>query len=235
MHRGRPLRVLADRDAANRYGMVVALLCFAYVLSVTAQGTAWTATVMLVQLVTLWLTFSASESPRAQRLAGIACVLVGFLAIATVVFGQVLDLDTAALRFVSAVSVVLYLVAPWVILRHLVRRSTVDARTILGAVAVYIMLGMMFAFSYRTISLFQTQPAFFGDSGQGSAADFLFFSFITLTTTGYGNLVPAANPGQSVAVLEAIIGQLFLVTALAKIVNAWRIPGMSTPPPHDSG
>jgi hypothetical protein len=37
--------------------------------------------------------------------------------------------------------------------------------------------------------------------------------------------VPAANPGQSIAVLEAIVGQLFLVTALAKIVNAWRVPG----------
>ena len=50
-------------------------------------------------------------------------------------------------------------------------------------------------------------------------ANDLFFSFVTLTTTGYGNLVPAANPGQSLAVLEAIMGQLFLVTAVAKVVN----------------
>ena len=50
----------------------------------------------------------------------------------------------------------------------------------------------------------------------------LFFSFVTLTTTGYGNLVPAGNPGQSMAVLEALLGQLFLVTAVGKIVTAWR-------------
>ena len=48
----------------------------------------------------------------------------------------------------------------------------------------------------------------------------LFFSFVTLTTTGYGNLVPTGNPGQSLAVLEAPLGQLFLVTAVGKLVSA---------------
>jgi len=50
----------------------------------------------------------------------------------------------------------------------------------------------------------------------------LFFSFVTLTTTGYGNLVPATNPEQSLAVMEAVLGQLFLVTAVAKIITAWK-------------
>ena len=45
---------------------------------------------------------------------------------------------------------------------------------------------------------------------------------MTLTTTGYGNLVPATNPGQSLAVMEAVLGQLFLVTAVAKIITAWK-------------
>jgi hypothetical protein len=53
-------------------------------------------------------------------------------------------------------------------------------------------------------------------------SDALFFSFVTLTTTGYGNLVPASNPGQSLAVMEAVLGQLFLVTAVAKIITAWK-------------
>ena len=53
----------------------------------------------------------------------------------------------------------------------------------------------------------------------------LFFSFVTLTTTGYGDLVPAGNPGQSLAVLEALLGQLFLVTAVGKVVSVWRPRG----------
>ena len=66
-------------------------------------------------------------------------------------------------------------------------------------------------------------------TGDGNIADDLFFSFVTLTTTGYGNLVPAGNPGQSMAVLEALIGQLFLVTAVAKLVTAWKPQGVGRP------
>jgi len=58
-------------------------------------------------------------------------------------------------------------------------------------------------------------------SGPRASQD-LFFSFTTLTTTGYGNLVPADNPGQSFAVAEMLVGQLFLVTAVAKVINAYR-------------
>lgn len=225
----RPIK-LADRDAANKYGVVVILLCAAYVTSVSAQGSGGVIVVMMVQLVTLWLAFSASESQTARRIAGIACIVIGVVAVMGFGFGRMLDFDRAAYQVFAVLSVALYLVAPYIILRHLIRRNVVDARTILGAIAIYIMLGMMFAFSYRAISVFQTTPPFFGDQGPGDNASFLFFSFITLTTTGYGNLVPVDNPGQSVAVLEAIVGQLFLVTALAKIVNAWRMPGFSDGP-----
>jgi hypothetical protein len=225
------VRVLSDRDSANKYGWVIVLLVVSYGVTVVASGSGGIAVVLLIQLITLWLTFAASESPTAQRIAGIGCLVVGLAEIGTWVLGKQFEWEQPAERILAVGSVALYLIAPAVILRHLIRRAQVDGRTILGAIAVYIMLGMMFAFSYRAISLFQTQPAFFGDAGPGSNADFLFFSFITLTTTGYGDLVPAGNPGQSLAVMEAIIGQLFLVTALAKIVNAWRMPGAPTAPP----
>jgi voltage-gated potassium channel Kch len=63
---------------------------------------------------------------------------------------------------------------------------------------------------------------FFGSAGHGSLSQDLFFSFVTLTTVGYGNLVPAANPGQTFAVLEAVVGQLFLVVAVGKIISSLR-------------
>jgi hypothetical protein len=216
---------VADRDSANKYGLVVLLIMVCYLTSVNIEREGGAIVVMLVQLVTLYLTFLASESRKAQRIAGIACVVVAVLAVASFGFGLAFEFDDAVIKVLAILSSLLYLIAPLVILRHLLRRDVVDARTILGAIAIYLMLGMMFAFTYRAISLWQTQP-FFGTDGPGNGANFLFFSFITLTTTGYGNLVPAGNPGQSIAVLEAIIGQLFLVTALAKIVNAWRVPGI---------
>ena len=133
----------------------------------------------------------------------------------------------------AVVNGLLYLAAPVVIVRHLLLRETVDTQTVLGAIAAYLMIGMSFAFAYRALGALGAGP-FFGSQGDGSFSQDLFFSFITLTTTGYGNLVPAANPGQSVAVLEMLIGQLFLVTAVAKVVTIWR-PGRGRGrPPTDT-
>ena len=127
----------------------------------------------------------------------------------------------------AVISGVLYFGASFSIVRFLVSRRTVDRETVLGAIATYLMVGMFFAFTYRALGAFQADP-FFGRSGDGTFPQDLFFSFTTLTTTGYGNLVPASNPGQSFAVLEMLIGQLFLVTAVAKVVSAWR-PGQRGP------
>jgi Ion channel len=123
----------------------------------------------------------------------------------------------------AVISGLLYVVAPVIIIRRLVLRRTVDTQTILGAIAAYLMVGMGFAFVYRALGAWQAGP-FFGSQGEGSFPEYLFFSFTTLTTTGYGNLVPDANPGQTLAVLEMLIGQLFLVTAVARVVSAWQ-PG----------
>jgi hypothetical protein len=62
----------------------------------------------------------------------------------------------------------------------------------------------------------------FGAGHVDSLSSQLFFSFTTITTTGYGNLVPVTASVQSVAVAEAIVGQLFLVIAVARVVTAWR-------------
>ena len=123
----------------------------------------------------------------------------------------------------AVISGLLYVAAPVIIIRRLVTRRTVDTQTLLGAIAAYLMAGMGFAFAYRALGALQAGP-FFGSQGEGSFPQDLFFSFTTLTTTGYGNLVPDANPGQTFAVLEMLIGQLFLVTAVARVVSAWQ-PG----------
>jgi hypothetical protein len=86
---------------------------------------------------------------------------------------------------------------------------------------------MLFGFAYRFLGVVQSS-AYFGANGDGKIPQDLFFSFTTLTTTGYGNLVPAGNPGQTIAVAEMLIGQLFLVIAVAKVINSYtplRLPG----------
>ena len=172
-----------------------------------------------MQLLTVWLVFGVSESPRARRVAGIAIVIGAVLAIGGLLLGSVGGVDDA-IRFLLGVSALLYLIAPVINVRHVFRRRVVDGQTLLGAIAAYLLLGMMFAYCYQAVSAIQTTPPFFGSQGPGRPSEDLFFSFVTLTTTGYGDLVPATNPGQTMAVVEAIIGQLFLVTAVAKVVAA---------------
>ncbi|HEY5882608.1 MAG TPA: potassium channel family protein [Nakamurella sp.] len=93
---------------------------------------------------------------------------------------------------------------------------------------------MFFAFAYRGIGILQPAP-FFGAAGDGDTAQVLFFSFVTLTTTGYGDLVPAGNPGQTLAVVGAVLGQLFLVTAVAKIITVWKPRGWRASDDPDHG
>ncbi len=135
------------------------------------------------------------------------------------------------------VSALLYLIAPMSILRSLVSQPDVDQETVLGAVAAYLFVGMFFAFTYQAMAEIGSSVFFEGAAGDTTVAQSLFFSFTTLTTTGYGNLVPAGNPGQSFAVIEMLIGQLFLVTAVAKVINAWQPARWKAAPtdPRDEG
>ena len=129
-----------------------------------------------------------------------------------------------ALAFVFAIAGILYAIAPFSIIRHLATRPGVDQETMLGAICAYLLFGIAFAFLYREVAALQFPPTPFFESAaeEPTMAQVLFFSFTTLTTTGYGNLVPAGNPGQTLAVSEMILGQLFLITALGKIVTEWQ-------------
>ncbi len=208
------LRSVAEFDS---YGGVVLLILVTYVLSINLTKSWGQSVVIVVQVATVFIILRISRAPRALRVVAAVSVVV---AVAASVLAIFLHHDTAD-RFTPAVGSLLYLIAPISILRHLIRRTAVDQETILGAVAAYLLIGMFFAFVYRTAGA-NEPTAFFGAQGDGTFSQDLFFSFTTLTTTGYGNLVPASNPGQSFALAEMLIGQLFLVTAVAKVINTYR-------------
>lgn len=217
------------------------LIVLTYVLSINLSK-AWGLSIILVaQIATVSIILRISRAPHLIRVVAAASLLV---AVAAAILGLILHREIAD-RFLPAVSGLLYLIAPVSILRHLIRRTAVDQETVLGAVSAYLLIGMFFAFVYRAAAANQA-TAFFGAQGDGTFAQDLFFSFTTLTTTGYGNLVPAENPGQSFALAEMLIGQLFLVTAVAKVINSYQpvrrglavegpdSPGGEPPPDDDS-
>jgi hypothetical protein len=215
-------RVLRSLVSADSYGLVLLLLILTYVLTVSVRER-WAAPIIVAfQIGTVWLALRTSRARRSLRLVadGLFALAGGIAVLSFFLVGKG---ESLGALFVA--SAVLYFFAPFSIIRHVGLRQDVDLETVLGAIAAYLFIGMFFAFAYRSVASFQPGP-FFGANGEGTLSEDLFFSFITLSTTGYGNLVPAENPGQTMAVAEAVFGQLFLVTAVAKIISAWKPKGL---------
>jgi hypothetical protein len=204
--------------STDSYGSVLLLILFTYAFSVTVTSTWAASLVITVQIATVWAVLHVSRARRSvRRIASVLLLISALAAVINLFVGK----ETTGEGAVAFMSAVLYLIAPFSITRSLIFRREVDVQTVLGAIDIYLLVGMLFAFVYRFLGV--VQPSlFFGLHGDGKFPQDLFFSFTTLTTTGYGNLVPAGNPGQTFAVAEMLIGQLFLVTAVAKVISAFQ-------------
>jgi len=201
--------------SADSYGLVLLLVVVTYVVSVSVTETRAASIVLTVQLATVWLTLRTSHARRGVRI--VADTVLGLAAVAAV-GSFFVHQPGNELGGIFAICSLLYLIAPFSIVRDLILRAQIDIETLLGAITAYLLIGMFFAFAYKAAGEFGSVP-FFGAAGHGTLTQDLFFSFVTMTTVGYGNLVPAANPGQTFAVLEAVTGQLFLVVAVGKIIS----------------
>jgi hypothetical protein len=118
------------------------------------------------------------------------------------------------------IQMLLLVAATVAVLKSVLSELAVNFRTILGAISVYMIFGLIFTSLYLALDRLESAPFF--EHGGGGTGDFVFFSFTTLTTTGYGDLVPARQPGMMFAGLEMLLGQIFLVTLIAGLVSLWR-------------
>jgi Ion channel len=101
--------------------------------------------------------------------------------------------------------------------------GTVTIHSMFGVLCLYLLIGLLFAVAYATIQDLSSTD-FFTTKQSPGRDDFLYFSYATLTTVGYGDLVAATNLGRSLAITEALLGQIYLVTVVAVIVANLRRP-----------
>jgi hypothetical protein len=205
----------------DAYGLVLLLILvtFAVTMTLPPEGSAGRVAAVACSALTAIIAFTSS-SVRAARVR--AAVAFGALAVLLSVGAEAVpqrELLGAAFLIVAA----MLTLAAATILQRVVDASVVDFRTILGAISVFTLLGLLFAFLFLGIDRWQSTD-FFTGVAHPRASDFLFFSYTTLTTTGYGNLIPSSEVGQSFAVFEMLVGQIFLVTLVAGLVSLWR-PG----------
>ena len=204
--------------SADSYGLVLVLLAAGYVAMSALSAVAWGRTlVVAIQALTLLLVLSTSRVPAALMRAAMAAVSVS---VSVSIASGLLPGMYEARALNQFLGTILLLTAMLVTLRRIATHTVVTRETILGAIDVYVLAGSCFAMIFGIVAALSAGP-FFSGVPRPAVSDFLFFSFTTITTTGYGNLVPASPLGQSLAVMEAIFGQIYLVIIVARLVSLW--------------
>jgi len=204
----------SERRLEDRYvlacGMIVGCIV---AFSVLSDGKIGRLIVVAMEGLTLIVILRASQArPRTvQVVSGMTLAALVVVGLSSTAGG------TLALVAPGVLGATLALIAPVVIVRRLAQRATVDVMTIAGALSIYLLVGLFFAFLYWTIGAIQGN--FFAQQTVVDGTDYVYFSFVTLTTTGFGDLTAGHDLGRMLAVLEALFGQLYLVSVVALLVS----------------
>jgi voltage-gated potassium channel Kch len=201
----------------ERYGLVLALVFLAYLLGgiederlVILFNTVIWATVLLA---TLW----SPGLPRALRRIGIGATVFFFVSAASIWVVST-DVSNGSRLLILAVAQFAALLA---ILFRISQHRVVTIQTVMGGIAAYALIAFVMAAVYRAIELVTGAGFLNGVAGSG---DYLYFSFVTLTTVGYGDITPATDLAKRLAVIEMFVGQVFLITLVARLVSLWKTP-----------
>lgn len=196
-----------------RFGLVFLLLVAIY-LCASLTDADWMTPVLLALAGTTVLTLAMPTRPTSHSVLMFLAIIVG----ATLV-SVLLATTSRRLSGFSDLAVAAILVfAITVIARAIVNAKRVTAEAVIGAVDMYILLGLSFGFLFSGLERV-TEVAFFSTEELSSRSDFLYFSFVAMTTLGFGDLAPADNYARPLTVFEVLTGQIILVVVVARVVS----------------
>jgi hypothetical protein len=202
------------RPHQDRFGFAIGMVVGTIILSAafgnSALGRVFTVAAEGVTL--LFILVTSQVSTITIRLSGAAVALAIVGAAATSLLG------TRAAEFSAvALGALLALLAPIAIIRRLRTHERITAQTVFGALCLYLLAGLFFAFLFSAIGT--VQHGFFAQAKPIRSVDYTYFSFVTLATVGYGDLTARTDLGRMLAISEALMGQLYLVSAVALLVS----------------
>ena len=177
--------------------------------------------------IVAFLVFSAARLHRDRRFRRFVALV-----------GAVAFVSTVALAFLAPPRIVYGVVGAWLAVllgvaiasigSTLLQRGRSDTSTVLGVLCIYLLLALLYTGINQVLAAFQPNYLH-GAQAPPTSSDLLYFSVITITTVGYGDLTPACVPARAVAVVEAMTGQLYLVSVVAAVVGLWRAPRFNKP------
>jgi hypothetical protein len=212
--------------AAGRYGILLVTLIAAYLVSAVTHSR-WGGGIhvaFVAAIGMLSLRNAQRLRPQAVRFARAVIVATAIAA------GICVTSDNAAAKGAGDIwSTVMLLLTVLIIVDRLIRIDQVTAQHIYAALSAYLLIGMMFSEVFGALDLLVPGP-FFANGQPANNQTLQYFSFTTLTTLGYGDFTAVGSLGRAVAVLEALSGQVFLATLVARLVSAYEGGSRRHPP-----
>jgi len=201
--------------ASHSYGLVLALIVVEFVFMSVAPNSPWAdSTLVLLQGGTLVMAVFTSGVARADSAISLTLVtLAAASAVALLIFG-----GNAFTALVGLVSGLLTIATIGTVALGVVDQGQANVQAVTGAICVYVLIGIMFVFLYGVLAVLGSGD-FFAQGTDGTRSLRLYFSFVTLATLGYGDYTAAGELGRTIAVVEALVGQLYLVTVIAVLVS----------------
>jgi hypothetical protein len=214
----RPGSRVARVRASHSYGVVLLLIVISFVFISVAPDSNWADSVLaFLQSITLVMALWTSGVARTDSTLSLSLVaLASISALALLVFGgEGLD------GFVGILSGLLTVATIATVALGVIDQGEANVRAVTGAVCVYVLIGLVFVFLYGVMAKLGSGD-FFAQGTDGTRSLRLYFSFVTLATLGYGDYTPAGSLGRTLAIVEALVGQLYLVTVIAVLVSRMR-------------
>ena len=218
------------RESGGRYGLLLLVLIGTYLFSAFSGAHLTTEVQIGLFALVLLLAMRTSPLPGRWPLVIIALTVTGSAG----AFAAALSGTPAGQGAAELWKALLLLMTAVVVIRRVLAKPTVTIQSLYGAISAYMIVGLMFAACYAAIQLVDSQP-FFADNQPTSTQTLQYFSFTTLTTLGYGDFTAARSGGRSIAVLEAMAGQVFLATLVTRLVSAYQRPTPRIRPENADG
>jgi voltage-gated potassium channel len=213
--RWRPGSRVARLRATRSFTIVLVPIVVSFLFASIAPDAPWTSAVLvLLESATLVLAMWTSGVARADSQASIGLIVVAIVAAVTVIVSG----GSLLVGIVGILSGLLTLATVAVISIGVLDQGEVNTQSVGGAICIYILIGLVFLFVYSAIAALG-DGNLFAQGTDGTRSIRLYFSFVTLATLGYGDYTPAGDLGRTVAAVEALFGQLYLVTVIALLVS----------------
>ena len=201
--------------ATDNYGPIFLLLLAVFFFAMFTVDTAWVRAPVAIAVVVVFLSTlrATGVTERGMRRATFFSVVLA-LAAGGSSFSEAAPIQ-AALALAAAAGLgasVLLLV------RRIFEMDRIRPREVVAGLTAYTQIALGFSFLYAAAAAV-TDGDFFNNGVAGDAGDFLYFSVVTVTTLGYGDLTPATDVGRSLVILETLLGQIFLIVLVAFLVG----------------